>query len=129
MQLSSLVLIPFLAAVALLAQPPAPPKVTTIMAILTVREGIAREQISKVMQNEVRDTVNLYLEGKIQHWYARGDGKGVVFFLDCKTVDEAKAILEKLPLIKGNFASFDYMPLGPLSPLRVLLTPPAQPAQ
>ena len=126
MQLSPLVLLPLLAAVPLLAQPPAPPKVTTVMATLTVREGITREQISKVMQTEVRDTVNLYLEGKIQHWYARGDGKGVVFFLDCKTVDEAKAILEKLPLIKANFASFDYLPLGPLSPLRLLLTPPAQ---
>ena len=76
----------------------------------------------KVMPTEVSDTVRLYLDGKIQQWFARGDGKGVVFLLDCKTVDEAKDILERLPLIKGNFASFDYMPLGPLSPLRLLLT-------
>jgi hypothetical protein len=92
------------------------------MATLTVKEGVARDQMVKVMPNEVRETVNLYLDGKIQQWYARGDGKGVVFFIDCKTVDEAKAILEQLPLIKANFASFEYMPLGPLSPLRYLLT-------
>jgi hypothetical protein len=92
------------------------------MATLTVKEGVARDQMVKVMPNEVRDTVNLYLDGKSQQWYARGDGKGVVFFIDCKTVDEAKAILEQLPLIKANFASFEYMPLGPLSPLRYLLT-------
>jgi len=79
----------------------------------------------KVMPTEVRETVALYLDGKIQQWYARGDGKGVVFLLDCKTVDEAKAILETLPLVKENFASFEYMPLGPLTPLRLLLTPPA----
>lgn len=101
-------------------------KVTTVMATLTVKEGIAREQFTKIMPTEVQDTVKLYLDGKITHWYARGDGKGVVFFLDCKTVDEAKAIVEKLPLIKANFASFDYVPLGPLSPLRYLLTQPAQ---
>ena len=97
-----------------------------VMATLTVREGVTREQISKVMPNEVRDTVKLYLDGKIQQWYARGDGKGVVFFLDCKNVDEAKTVLEKLPLIKANFASFEYLPLGPLSPLRYLLAPSAQ---
>jgi hypothetical protein len=91
------------------------------MATLTLKPGVTRDQISKVMQAEVRDTVRLYLDGKIQQWYVRGDGKGVIFFLDCRTVDEAKTIVEALPLVKGNFASFDYMPVGPLSPLGLLL--------
>jgi hypothetical protein len=112
-----------LASVSLYAQAPEPPKVTQVMATLTVKDGVTRDQMAKVMPTEVRDTVRLYLDGKIQQWYARGDGKGVVFFLDCKTVSEAKTILEALPLIKGNLASFDYMPLGPLSPLRLLLAP------
>ena len=113
MQLKSVyrILLPAIAAVSLFAQPPATPKVTTIMATLTVKEGVTRDQIMKVMQSEVRDTVALYLDGKIQQWYARGDGKGV---------------LEKLPLIKSEFASFDYVPLGPLSPLRLLIAPPAK---
>ena len=108
----------------LLAQPSPPtPKVTHVLATLTVKPGVSRDQIMAVMQGEVRDTVQLYLDGKIQQWFARGDGKGVVFLLDCKTVEEAKAILEALPLIRQNFASFEYMPLGPLSPLRLLLPP------
>jgi hypothetical protein len=115
-----------LAAASLQAQSPAAPKVTTVMATLTVKPGIDREQLMKVMPGEVRDTVQLYLDGKIQQWYARGDGKGVVFFLDCRTVDEAKAILEALPLSKAGLASFEYMPLGPLSPLRLLLPAPAR---
>lgn len=78
------------------------------------------------MPNEVRETVELYLDGKIEQWYSRGDGKGVVFLLACGSVAEAKAVLETLPLIKGNLASFDYVPLGPLNPLRVLLAPPAR---
>ena len=117
-----------LAGTAVFAQAPNKPTVTHVMATLTVKEGVTREKIMKVMQSEVRDTVQLYLDGRIQQWWARGDGKGVVFLLDCKTVDEAKAILEKLPLIKENFASFEYMPLGPLSPLRILINSPA-PAQ
>ena len=115
-----------LAATPLFAQSPPKPKATHVLATLTLRDGIDRDELMKVMPGEVRETVALYLDGKIQQWYARGDGKGVVFLLDCKTVDDAKAILEKLPLVKGNFASFDYMPLGPLSPLRMLIAPPAQ---
>ena len=128
MQLLSLrpLLILALAAASLFAQAPAEPKVTHVLATLTVKPGITREQIMKVMQAEVRDTVQLYLDGRIQQWWARSDGKGVVFLLDCKTVAEAKTILEALPLAKENFASFDYMPLGPLSPLRLLLAPPAK---
>ena len=112
-----------LSAASLFAQAPEPPKVTLVMATLTVKDGVTRDQMMKVMPTEVRDTLRLYLDGKIQQWYARGDGKGVVFFVDCRTVAEAKIILEALPLVKGNLASFDYMPLGPLSPLRLLLAP------
>ncbi len=105
----------------LFAQAPSKPKVTLIMATLTVNEGVAREQMQKVMPGEVKATVQLYLDGRIQQWFARGDGKGVVFLLDCKTVDEAKAVLETLPLVKEKLATFEYMPLGPLSPLKYLL--------
>jgi hypothetical protein len=112
----------------LLAQSPVQPKVTHVLATLSVNPGITRDQMMKVMPSEVRETVALYLDGKIQEWYARGDGKGVVFLLNCTTVDEAKAMLEVLPLVKANYASFEYMPLGPLTPLRLLLTPPPTPA-
>jgi hypothetical protein len=111
---------------ALHAQAPVPPAATRILAVLTLKEGIPRDQFAKVMPGEVRDTVQLYLNGRIEQWYARVDGKGVVFILDCKTVEEAKELMDALPLSKAKFASFEYMPLGPLTPLRLLLAPPAQ---
>jgi len=121
-----LALIPLLLAASLPGQQPSlQPTTTRVMAILTVKPGV-REQMMKVMPEEVRATVRLYLDGKIDQWYARSDGKGVVFILECKQVEEAKALLEKLPLIKENFAEFEYMPLGPLTPLRLLAGPPAQ---
>jgi hypothetical protein len=111
------------AALSVAAQSPTAPKITAVMATLTVKPGVTQEQIMKILPTEVRDTVQLYLDGRIQQWYARGDGKGVVFILDCKTVDEAKALLANLPLVKGDLASFEYMPLGPLTPLRLLIAP------
>lgn len=116
-----------LVAISAFAQPSvAPTAPTQVLAILTVKDGIARDQLMKAMPGEVRATVQLYLDGKIQQWFSRGDGKGVVFLLDCKTVEEAKALMESLPLSKEKLVSFDYMPLGPLTPLRLLLGSPTQ---
>ena len=100
--------------------PPAGP-VTQVLATLTVKPGIQRDQLMKVMLEEVRATVQLHLDGKIQQWFGRGDGKGVVFIMNCKDTAEARALTDQLPLIREKFAEFEFMPLTPLSPLRVLL--------
>lgn len=113
-----------LIAVPLLHAQPAPTQTNQVLAILTVKVDAARDQLQKVLPSEVRDTVQLYLDGKIQQWYSRGDGKGVVFILNCKDATEAKALTDQLPLSKAGLVTFDYMPLAPLSPLRVLLGPP-----
>lgn len=74
------------------------------------------------MPKEVPDTVRLYLEGKIDQWYVRQDGKGVVLLLNVTSVEEAHSLLEKLPLGRAKLMEFDLMPLGPLNPLRLLLS-------
>ncbi len=70
--------------------PPAQPGSTQVMVIMTVKSGITRDQIMKVMPEEVRATVRLYLDGKIQQWYGRGDGKGVIFILNVKQVERSR---------------------------------------
>jgi hypothetical protein len=102
------------------SSPPAP-KTTEVMVVLTAKQGVAREQIMRVMPEEVRATVKLYLDGKIRQWYSRGDGRGVVFFLDAKTVDEAHAPIESLPLSKEDLMDHEYIPVGPLMPLTGLI--------
>ncbi len=83
-----------------------------------------------VMPKEVHDTVALYLQGKIDQWYVRKDGQGVVFLMNVSTVDEAHTLLEKLPLGQSGKMTFDLIPLGPLTPLRFLMgdQPSAAPA-
>ena len=103
--------------------PPGPPapKTTEVMVILTVKDGVTRQQIMNIMPAEIRATVKLYLDGKIRQWYSRGDGKGVVFLIDAKTVDEAHAIIETMPLSKENLMDHEYIPVGPLMPLTALI--------
>jgi hypothetical protein len=106
-------------------QPPsgAPsPKTTEVMVILTAKQGVTRQQIMNVMPAEIRATVKLYLDGKIRQWYSRGDGRGVIFVLDVKTVDEAHAVMDTLPLSKENLMDHEYIPVGPLMPLAGLIS-------
>jgi hypothetical protein len=100
------------------------PTTTGVMIILTVKAGVTREQVMAVMPDEIRQTVQLYLNGKIREWYSRGDGRGVVLLLDTRDVAEAQAIMESLPLAKQNIMDHEYIAIGPLLPLRLLMAIP-----
>jgi hypothetical protein len=102
------------------------PKTTEVLVIQTVRQGITAQQVMDVMPSEIRATVKLYFDGKIRQWYSRGDGRGVVFLVDAKTEDEARAIMDTLPLAKENLMDHQYIPVGPLMPLRALMASAAQ---
>src|SRR5215813_5685825 len=96
------------------------PKITGVVVLETPKQGVTVQQIMAVIPEEIRATVKLYLEGKIRQWYSRGDGKGVVFLIDAKSEDEARAIVKTLPLAKQNLMDHQYVPIGPLMPLRAL---------
>jgi hypothetical protein len=100
---------------------PPQPKITAVLTILSPKSGVTPEQVMKIMPAEIRATVPLYLEGKIQQWFTRGDGKGVIFLLNCKDVQEARALMESLPLTKENLMDEQFIPVGPLLPLGMLL--------
>jgi len=102
------------------------PNTTEVMAILTVKQGVTRQQIMTIMPSEIRETVKLYLDGKIRQWYSRGDGNGVVFMIDAKNEDEARAVIEALPLSKEHLMDHEYIPVGPLMPLAGLMGAGAQ---
>jgi len=102
------------------------PKTTEVLVIETPKQGVTPQQIMAVIPKEIRATVQLYLNGKIRQWYSRSDGKGVVFLVDAKTEDEARAIMETLPLAKEHLMDHQYIPVGPLMPLRALMGSGAQ---
>ena len=105
--------------------PPTPVPTTAVLVNLTIKPGVDRQELMKVMPDEVRATVKLYLDGKIQQWFSRTDGRGVMFMLNSTTVSDAKAVMEQLPLSKANMDDLEFTPLGPLNPLRALIAPPA----
>jgi hypothetical protein len=100
---------------------PPQPKITGVLAMLSPKPGVAVAQVMNIMPAEIRATVPLYLDGKIQQWFTRGDGRGVIFLLNCKDVAEARALIESLPLSKENLMDEEFIPVGPLLPLGILL--------
>jgi hypothetical protein len=97
---------------------------TGVMVIITVKAGVTREQAMAVMPAEIRQTVQLYLNGKIREWYSRGDGRGAVLLLDSRDVAEAQTIMEGLPLAKQDIVDHEYIAVGPLLPLGLLTANP-----
>ena len=112
---------------AVLGVPSVPtPKTTAVLVIETAKRGVNAQQIMAVIPEEIRATVKLYLDGKIREWYSRGDGKGVIFLVNAINEDEARALMETLPLAKEELIDHQYIPVGPLMPLRALIGPSAQ---
>lgn len=92
-----------------------------VMAIASIIKPVTPEQRQQIMPNEVPATLKLYLDGKIEQFWARQDAPGVIFLLNAASVDEAKATVEALPLVTGGFAKYEYIPVGPLAPLGMLI--------
>jgi hypothetical protein len=103
------------------AQPANPPTPTPrILAIGTVNPGVDSAAVRSILPTEVRETVKLYLDGKIDQWFSLQGGNGVAFIVNVTDPAAAHEMLEKLPLGQAHLMSFELIPLAPLNPPRQL---------
>jgi hypothetical protein len=91
-----------------------------VMAIGTLKP-LTQEQRQKYLPAEVPATLKLYLEGKMEQFWLRDEEAGVIFLMTVESVAEADALLKALPLGQANLLTFDLMPIGPLTPLGMLI--------
>lgn len=105
---------------------PVPVPTTKVLAIGSFTATATPAEWQTVLPDEVRATVRLYLDGKIDQWFVKQDQSGVVFLMNVTDPGEAKALLEKLPFGPAGLMTFQLVPLGPISPLRLLLADPAK---
>jgi hypothetical protein len=96
--------------------------ITKVLAIgRWTEKGMNLKERLPVMHLEVPATVKLYLTGAIEQWYIKPDMSGVVFIMNVTTVERANELLEQLPLGVAQMMAFEFIPLGPITPLRFLL--------
>ena len=80
---------------------PLPTPTTRILAIGMITPGASLTSVRAILPTEVKETVKLYLAGKIDQWFSLADRNGVVFLLNVTDPNEAHAMLEGLPLGPG----------------------------
>jgi hypothetical protein len=97
---------------------------TKLMAIGTRTANGTPEAVRQLLPAEIRETVQLYLAGKLDQWFVKQDQTGVIFILNVTDPEQARVMLRQLPLGRAGLMEFQFIPLGPLSPLGLLLTPP-----
>lgn len=103
------------------AQPLPKVPTTKIIAIGKLTAKATPAAVAEVLPQEVKDTVELHLAGTIEQWNVRTDKSGVVFVLNMVDPAQARLALDKLPLVKAGLMEFEIIPVGPLSPLAILL--------
>lgn len=95
-----------------------------VFALGSFAKPITDEQRRQIMSKEVPDTLKLYLDGKIDQFWFREDKPGVVFLINATSVEGARSIVEALPLAANGYLAYEYIPVGPLKPLGLLIQPP-----
>jgi hypothetical protein len=100
-----------------------PVPTTKILAIGQFASPPSADELRQLMPAEVSETAWLYLDGRIDQWYSRQDRSGVVFLMNINSIEEAKELLDRLPLGLAGLMTFEFIPIGPLKPLRFLLLP------
>jgi hypothetical protein len=92
-----------------------------VLAIGSIVKPMSPEQRQQVMPNEVPATLKLYLDGKIEQFWYRQDNPGVIFLMEVESIDQAKSAIGALPLAADGFATYEFMHVGPLAPLGMLI--------
>jgi hypothetical protein len=94
---------------------------TKILAIGQFTKAPTQDQLKELFPKEVPATLRLYLAGKIDQWWIRQTQTGPVFLLNVTSLDEARALMEQLPLGQAGLMKHEFIELGPLTPLHLLL--------
>jgi hypothetical protein len=92
-----------------------------ILCISKWTEAAAPKQRAAIMPKEVPATLKLYLDGVIEQMWFKLDGPGPVFLVEAGSVDAAKLHIHGLPMGQAGLMDFDFIPVGPLAPLGLLI--------
>ncbi len=94
-----------------------------ILALDKILPGATPEKIYPNLKEEAATAWELHTQGTIRELYFRQDRPGAVLMLECASVEEARAVINSLPLVKAGLVDFDLIPLGAFAPFATLFAP------
>jgi len=84
-----------------------------ILALEKEMPGTKATQFQPHLEAEARRVWDLYQTGTLREFYFRQDRTTAVLVLECASVEEARQVLDTLPLVQAALIAFDVIPLQP----------------
>ncbi len=84
-----------------------------ILAIEKEAPGVTEEQCNPYLKAEAARVWELYQAGVVRELYFNKDQPCAVLILECADVEEARSVLNTLPLVKEGLITFDIISLIP----------------
>jgi len=84
------------------------------LAIETTKEGVTAKDFAPYLEQETNKVWELQQNSIIREIYFN-ERHNAVIVLECKNSEEAKIVLDSLPLVKNKLISFEIMALLPYS--------------
>jgi muconolactone delta-isomerase len=82
-----------------------------IIAIEKMLKDVDDKNDRQLLMDEARTAWRLQQEGWIRELYFHTEERKAVLFMEAGNAQEAKRILDQLPLVQGGFAEFEFLPL------------------
>lgn len=84
-----------------------------ILALEKDIPGAAGETSHSLLKAEAARVWELYQAGVLREIYFRQDRTNAVLVLECDSAEEARLVLESLPLVRERLIDFEVIPLIP----------------
>jgi hypothetical protein len=84
-----------------------------ILALEKEVPGVTEDAFKPYLKEEAARVWELYQAGTFREMYFRQDESSAVLILECADVEEAKSLLNTLPLVREGLITLDVIPLVP----------------
>ncbi len=94
-----------------------------ILAISKELQAVDWDSLKDILKEEALTLHDLYLAGQVREFYFTDEGDAVII-LECGSTEEARRILQKLPLVNHGLIGFEMKELHPYTGFSRLFTNP-----
>ena len=91
-----------------------------ILALSRRMTGVTTEQLEPFLEAETREAFALYEAGYFRSMYMCPERPGSMIVMECEGLEDAQALLRRLPMVKAGLLAFDCSRLLPFTNYKLL---------
>jgi muconolactone delta-isomerase len=86
-----------------------------ILAVFSVLDSTDRDELQAMLRQEAAYAWGLYSQGVFRELYLRSEGPGAVAIVEASDLDEARAHVDGLPLVRAGLIEYQLIGLEPFT--------------